>query len=338
MQSVKQLKIFSKNKDLYNPLVSVIIPLYNSEKYISETIKSVISQSYNNWEIIIVNDGSTDNSLCIAQSFKSEKVKIISVNNGGASKARNIGFENSSGDYIQYLDADDILDINKIQYQIMSIQTYGDDFLYSGTRGTIHNDLKVLNQNYPLYSDFTVENYFKYYFHYFGVFFPPMSWLISRKLVAGSTGWDETLTFNDDGEFFSRLILSSNGIKYVHNSVSFYRVDSINSLSKRKNKISYLSYLDSAKKFEINLREKKWINQGKEFSAKMYSKVFCDIYSLDKDISDECELAISRLGFKRIFPIGGKYFIVLSNLFGVKATIQLYNIKQKLTDLIFSKL
>src|SRR6478609_3988332 len=91
------------------PLVSIIIPVYNAEKFIGETLKSVFSQTWVNKEIIVVNDGSTDATLSLLTQIDHPQLKIISQKNIGASKAKQCGFENANGDYIQYLDADDIL-------------------------------------------------------------------------------------------------------------------------------------------------------------------------------------------------------------------------------------
>lgn len=88
---------------------SVIIPLYNKEKFIKKTIQSVLNQSYKEFELIIVNDGSTDNSLAEAQSIKDSRIRIIDKQNGGVSSARNRGMEESANDWITFLDADDIM-------------------------------------------------------------------------------------------------------------------------------------------------------------------------------------------------------------------------------------
>ena len=98
-------------------LVSIIIPVYNSENYIADTIKSAIDQTWPNKEIIIVDDGSTDNSLSISKSFECEFVKVYTQKNGGAALARNLGLKYAKGSFIQFLDADDILSLNKIEKQ-----------------------------------------------------------------------------------------------------------------------------------------------------------------------------------------------------------------------------
>lgn len=87
---------------------SVIIPLYNKEKYIEDTIKSVLNQTFKNFEIIVINDGSTDNSLKIVKNFSDQRIFIIDQRNLGLSTARNNGVKNAIFNYIAFLDADDL--------------------------------------------------------------------------------------------------------------------------------------------------------------------------------------------------------------------------------------
>jgi teichuronic acid biosynthesis glycosyltransferase TuaG len=104
------------------PLISIIIPLYNADKYIAETVQSVISQIYTNWELIVVDDCSVDNSIKIVEKFERQdaRIKIIKseVNFGGPARPRNIGMENAKGEYIAFLDADDLWMKDKLKYQI----------------------------------------------------------------------------------------------------------------------------------------------------------------------------------------------------------------------------
>ena len=94
-----------------NPLVSIVIPIYNAEKYLKDCLESILKQTYKNYEIIAVNDGSTDKSRSILEKFlKIEKrIKIINLKNSGVSNARNVGIEMSKGDYICFVDSDDLL-------------------------------------------------------------------------------------------------------------------------------------------------------------------------------------------------------------------------------------
>jgi len=99
-------------------LVSILIPAYNAEKWLGDTIRSALSQTWSNKEIIIVDDGSTDNTLGIAKTFEGRNVKVITQRNTGACGARNKALSLAQGDYIQWLDSDDLLDPNKLTHQL----------------------------------------------------------------------------------------------------------------------------------------------------------------------------------------------------------------------------
>ena len=104
-----------------NPLVSVVMPVYNSEKYIKESIESVLGQTYINYELIIVNDASTDSSMKIVEELSktSNKIRIVHLlYNQGVSAARNIGIKNAVGEYIAFIDSDDIWLENKLEEQL----------------------------------------------------------------------------------------------------------------------------------------------------------------------------------------------------------------------------
>ena len=94
-----------------NPLISVIIPAYNVEKYINRCIESIIYQDYKNIEVIIINDGSTDNTREICEQYikQDKRIRLINTENRGAGSARNTGIENANGKYFSFIDADDFI-------------------------------------------------------------------------------------------------------------------------------------------------------------------------------------------------------------------------------------
>ena len=116
------------------PLVSIIIPVYNGEKYIEETINSVLFQTYENWELIIINNASTDGSLNIIHKFVKldNRIKVLNLenNSGGPADPRNIGIKNANGKYLAFLDADDLWEKNKIEKQITHIEKEQLDVAY----------------------------------------------------------------------------------------------------------------------------------------------------------------------------------------------------------------
>jgi len=103
-----------------NPIVSIIVPCYNQAKYLDEALQSVMDQNYQDWECVIVNDGSSDHTEAIAQKWiaNDTRFKYVYKENGGLSSARNAGLKVIKGDYIQFLDADDILDVNKLELSL----------------------------------------------------------------------------------------------------------------------------------------------------------------------------------------------------------------------------
>ena len=107
-------------------LISVIVPVYNVEPYLNRCIESIVSQTYNNIEIILVDDGATDNSgiMCNEWQTKDERIKVIHKANGGLSDARNIGIKNASGKYITCIDSDDSVDLDMIEYLYYLLKKY----------------------------------------------------------------------------------------------------------------------------------------------------------------------------------------------------------------------
>lgn len=131
-----------------NPLISIIIPVYNTEKYLDNCLNSILAQSYDNWEAICINDGSLDNSLNILKKYaeKDKRIKIINQPNRGLSETRNVGIKKVKGDYIMFLDSDDFwhtetLDIltnviNQNDYDILS-------FSFKKVQNKKYNEVKL---------------------------------------------------------------------------------------------------------------------------------------------------------------------------------------------------
>lgn len=115
-----------------NDLVSIIIPVYNAENCIGDTVASIRSQSYTNWEIILVDDGSTDKSLEIIKSLECDNIQVLNGDGGSAALARNKGIKAARGRYIAFLDADDLWDPEKLDKQIKFMQENVAAFSFTG--------------------------------------------------------------------------------------------------------------------------------------------------------------------------------------------------------------
>lgn len=128
-------------------LVSIIMPNYNSEKYIEATINSVLAQTYHNWELLFVDDCSSDASLELVKAFQDERIRIFSMKkNGGAALARNKAIEEAKGRWIAFLDSDDLWIPEKLEKQITYMQNNGVSFSYT--------DYEVIDENNTIISTF----------------------------------------------------------------------------------------------------------------------------------------------------------------------------------------
>ena len=215
------------------PLVSILIPAYNSSETISEAIRSAIEQTWPRKEIIVVDDGSRDRTLPITKGFASQKVRVITQANQGAAAARNKAYSLCQGDFIQWLDADDVLASDKIEKQmeaqrlcesrrtLLSCQwgrffqnTDRAKFIPTALWCDLHPlewMLRKMKQN---------------------IYMQTTAWLVSRELTEAAGLWDTRLLADDDGEYFTRVILSSDNVCFVPEAKTFYRDSGPESLSR----------------------------------------------------------------------------------------------------------
>ena len=113
-------------EDTKVPTVSVVIPAYNPERTILETVESVLHQTFSDFELIVINDGSTDRTLDLLQTVQDSRLKIFSYSNGGLALARNRGISHAQGAYISFIDADDLWTIDKLELQLEALKQHPD--------------------------------------------------------------------------------------------------------------------------------------------------------------------------------------------------------------------
>ncbi len=201
------------------PLVSIIIPAYNSEKFLGETVRSALAQTWPHKEIIIVDDGSTDGTLNLARQFESRQVKVLTQKNRGAACARNAGLAVAQGDFIQWLDADDLLVPEKISLQLSGRNTGGEEILYSCGFASFYAHFRqartVLNH---LNRDLSARDWLVAALTT-GDWLSPHVWLVSRRLTERAGTWDERLSLNDDGEYFCRVVSVSSWVNFYQETL-----------------------------------------------------------------------------------------------------------------------
>lgn len=200
------------------PLVSVIIPCYNAERWVGEAIESALAQSHPSIEVIVVNDGSTDGSQRVVASF-GDRVTLINTGNKGGNHARNLGFSRSMGDYIQFLDADDVIAPNKVEKQLIALREGDADVAYGNWQHLFHDgdqtrvgDLisPVIGQDKPasLITDFWC---------------PTFGYLFTRDIVTRSGGWDVSAKAIQDVRFMIDVALAGARFTKVDIATGYYR-------------------------------------------------------------------------------------------------------------------
>jgi len=223
------------------PLVSILMPAYNAEHCIAESLQSAVSQTWQRKEIIVVDDGSTDRTAEVAQRFASRGVKVVSTSNRGLSAAVNHGFQLCRGDYIQELDSDDLLSPDKIERQLAALRQ-GDSkrILLSSPWAHFHyRPWRARFVRNSLWQDLTPVEWLlrklKENLH-----MQNATWLVSRELAEAAGPWEESLRYDQDGEYFARVLMASEGTRFVPEARIYYRVST-------SNRISYIGKSNSKK-------------------------------------------------------------------------------------------
>ena len=224
-----------------NPLVSILIPAYNAEEWIRYTLQSAIAQTWKRKEIIVVDDGSCDRTAEIARRFASKGVAVVSTENQGVAAAENRAFQISQGDYIQWLAADDLLAPEKIERQLAALRemdsrrillssSWAPFYFRTNSARFVRNSLCQNLSPVEWLLRKMSEN----------LHMQPATWLVSRELTEAAGPFDTRLLFDDDGEYFCRVLMASDGTLFVPGTGIFYRTTG-------SNRVSYIGKSDKKK-------------------------------------------------------------------------------------------
>ena len=315
-------------------LVSILIPSYNAEKWIKYTIESALSQTWGHKEIIIVDDGSTDKTLQVAREYESRAVKVVTQENRGASAARNKALEYAQGDYIQWLDADDLLHPEKIALQMEE----SGDGRSSGTLLTcswgkfFFRQQKAKINPDSLWQDAAPVDWIMRKFRD-NVWMNPAVWLVSRCLTELAGPWNERLSISgvDDGEYSCRVVAARERVKFVRNARCYYRQSGFSQLSR-----TYTNKSRESLFMAINLSISHLRSLEESESTRRESLIFLQCYLSYFYFIDEVELVekirilAQELGGELIPPKLNMKEGLMCKLFGVKRGRQYMRTLRKL--------
>ena len=224
---------------MMNNLVSIIIPVYNAEKYLPKCIESVLSQTYKTFELILINDGSSDNSaeICATYAEKDSRIKPIHQKNAGVSAARNRGISEANGEYICFIDADDWIEKDYLDHFISNIELSYSDFIISGYTYDYEKSGKVIKYDPPkknaqLYEDIKIL----------------IPSLIDNKMLKSvwsklfklsiikkyKIHFDTTISYSEDVVFCWTYLFHINSINTIPNAGYHYRNEEAGSLTTKK--------------------------------------------------------------------------------------------------------
>ena len=300
------------------PLVSILIPAYNAELWIGDALKSVLAQTWPNKEIVVVDDGSRDNTFAEAQKFSAAGVKVVTQKNAGASAARNHAFRLATGAYIQWLDADDILDPEKIARQMAVAVTLSDrKVLLSSAWSRFNHRLSHAQWNpTPLWKDLEPVEWL---IRKMGqnLHMSNKSWLVSRELTEAAGPWNEQLSLDDDGEYFCRVLLASHGVKFVPNAKSYYRISGTGGLSNVDHSNKKLESLWKSMQLHVDyLRSLEDSERTRAACITYLGNWINYFYPVRPDLIIEVKKLASSMGGKvELAPVRPKY-AVIEKLFG----------------------
>lgn len=308
-----------------SPKVSILIPAFNSAAFIRETLQSALAQTWENTEIIVVDDGSTDETRDFVAEYRQQGVRLVHQDRQGAAAARNRAFVHSTGAFIQYLDADDLLSPEKIEFQLTDLLSRDPGTVASCEWARFNQDpseaefvrQKVWNSLSPI--DWLVEAWEG------GGMMQTACWLTPRHLIEQSKGWNETLVSNpnDDGEFFCRILTRSQAIIFNSDAKVYYRSNIGGSLSRQLSDSAISSLLATCDSYTKHALELEDTPRVRHACAMNYLTFIYRFYPSHMDLVQHARHRVKDLGIEKIEPVGGSRFKQVANLVGFDNALRL---------------
>lgn len=303
-----------------NPLVSVCVPCHNAGPYVAQALRSVFEQTYQNLEVILVNDASTDDTPEVLATFEDPRLKIISQKCGSASKARNLALSHAKGDFIKFFDADDILSPGMIEKQVARLESRERAVATCEWGRFYKKNLSSYTPNrQSVWRDMSSKEWLIESFRNARPMMQPGIFLIPRPLIDEVGNWDERVSPIDDFEFFARLLSAARDIKFCEGQTLYYRSGLESSLSGKKSREAIEGALHSLLSGTSSLLNQKSTPTARRACANLLQDFIYTQYPDHPDLRKTASDRVTELGGASIEPDGPPRFHLLRKFVGWKA-------------------
>lgn len=321
------------------PLVSIIVPCHNAERWIGSTIESALAQTWPNREIIVVNDGSNDGSLALVRRYESSVLRVIDQPNGGAPAARNAGLAAANGEFIQYLDADDLLAPDKIEKQVRLLLERGRNNLCTCAWARFTDDIAhaaFLPQ--ALWRELSPVEWMVTAWEQ-NLMMATATWLTPRESVEKAGPWNTEFRTNplDDMEYLDRVRAVSERILFCAEARAYYRSALPGSLSGIRSDLAWTAISSTLHRSTSLLLGLEDSARTRHAGATILQRFIFEAYPLVPALLAQAARRVRELGGTDLRPECGNWRRAASIVLGWKLAKRLHNIRLRRPPIVRSE-
>ncbi|HVU25339.1 MAG TPA: glycosyltransferase family A protein [Opitutus sp.] len=300
------------------PLVSILIPSFNAGAWLHATLESALAQTWPRCEIIVVDDGSTDDSPAIARNFAARGVRLLTQRNAGQSAAFNLAMREARGDFLEFLDADDLLAPDKIERQVRLLAQHPPDTICAGAWARFRSDpAEASFKPEPVWRDLDPVDWLVTSWEGGGMMHGA-AWLVPTAVARHTGPWNESLTLTNDFDYFTRVLLAGSRVVFCAEARTYYRSGHAASVSGTRSRAALQSAFTSIELGTAALLRRHDDARTRHASAASFQRFVHTYYPSCPDIMAAAERHIRSLGGCDLAPEGGDAFLALSRLVGWK--------------------
>lgn len=300
------------------PLVSICMPCYNAGAFLEPALASAFAQTWPHCEVILVNDGSTDDSRARAERFAARGLKIIDQPNRGQSAAANVALGHARGDYVKFFDADDLMSPDMIALQVAALRDRPNHVAYSewarfhaDPNEAVFTPRRGWHDAHPV--DWLVEIWADAQ-----AMMQCAQFLVPRAILDRVGGWDERLSLINDFEFFARVVTASDGVVFTPGARLYYRSGLPTSLSRQRTAKAWQSAFLSTTLGVEHLLGREDSLRTRAASAAVLQGLVYDLYPGLPRLVAQLEARVAELGGTHLAPLGGSGFHLARRVVGWK--------------------